>query len=53
MTGLRTMYDWVKATREEVFRYCAELPSDAFLRELNGFGHGSVRDTLFHAAHCY
>lgn len=47
------MYEWVKATREEVFRYCDSLPADDFLRELPGFGHGSIRNTLFHAAHCY
>lgn len=46
-------YEWVKKTREIIFSLCSELKPEDFTRPIEGFGSGSIRDTLLHAANCY
>ncbi|MFY4776534.1 DinB family protein [Metabacillus sp. RGM 3146] len=46
-------YGWVKKSREIIFSLCAELKPEDFTRKIEGFGSGSIRNTLVHSANCY
>jgi uncharacterized damage-inducible protein DinB len=53
MDVLVRQYDWIRRTRELLFRYCETLTSEDYVRELDGFGGGSIRSLHVHVAECY
>ncbi|RDU37165.1 damage-inducible protein DinB [Neobacillus piezotolerans] len=48
-----TQYDWIKRTRESLFRYCETLPPSDYVKELDNFGGDSIRNLHSHVADCY
>lgn len=46
-------YEWVKQTRGVLLDLCNELEPNDFIRQMDGFGIKSVRNTLVHIADCY
>jgi uncharacterized damage-inducible protein DinB len=48
-----SQYDWIKRTRETLFRYCETLAHDDYVRELETFGGDSIRNLHAHVADCY
>jgi hypothetical protein len=47
-------YQWIRRTREVLFRYCDSIPSDIdCVRQMDGFGCLSIRDSHVHVADCY
>ena len=51
--GLRTIYDWVRQTREVLFKHCESLPVELYTKELPNFGHGSIRNLQVHVFDTY
>jgi uncharacterized damage-inducible protein DinB len=51
--SLPLMYDWVKRTREDVFKYTESLPNDVYLAENPTLPYGSIRDLHAHVAYGY
>jgi uncharacterized damage-inducible protein DinB len=49
---IRTEYEWVKQTRQELLDFCSTIDSNDFTRHM-GFGWQSIRDSLVHVADCY
>jgi uncharacterized damage-inducible protein DinB len=47
------MYEWIRRTREVIFRYCESLPVAVYRQSLPAFGPESIRDLHVHAAQCY
>ncbi len=50
---LRTLYGWVKRTREILFEYTQSLPNDVYILEKPEFAYGSIRNVHAHVAQCY
>ncbi|MDN4523052.1 DinB family protein [Fictibacillus fluitans] len=48
-----SQYDWIKRTRETLFRYCETLPHEDYVKELEAFGGDSIRNLHAHVADCY
>ena len=48
-----TQYDWIKRTRESLFRYCETLPPSDYVKELDNLGGDSIRNLHAHVADCY
>lgn len=46
-------YEWIKRTREVLFRYCETLPEDDYVKEVEAFGGDSIRNLQVHVAGCY
>ncbi len=46
-------YDWIRLTREKLFRYCELLEAEDYCSELDNFGWGSIRNLHVHVAECY
>ncbi|MDI3298343.1 MAG: DinB family protein [Bacillota bacterium] len=53
MDGIRTLYDWVRATRRSLFDYLEGWPVELYLRPLELLAGESVRDRHVHVAECY
>ena len=50
---LRTLYGWVKASREHLFSWAESLPAEVYTRESPDFAYGSLRNVQAHIAGCY
>ena len=50
---LELLYSWVKRTRDVLFDYSQNLPSQIYTQEHEGFGFGSIRNLQAHVAECY
>lgn len=46
-------YEWIKRTREVLFRYCETLPEEDYMKEVEAFGGDSIRNLHVHVANCY
>jgi len=46
-------YEWIKRTREVLFRYCETLPAEDYVKEVEAFGGDSIRSLHVHVANCY
>ena len=46
-------YEWVKDARAALFTYCEILSPGALVKQLDGFGGGSIRGLLIHVANTY
>ncbi len=46
--SLRTIYDWVRQTREVLLKHCESLPPELYTKELPNVGHGSIRTLQVH-----
>src|SRR5699024_6148813 len=53
MSVLKRQYDLVKNTRELLFGFCEELAPEDYVKELDDFGWGSIRNLHTHVAECY
>ncbi|SDQ10833.1 DinB family protein [Virgibacillus salinus] len=53
MNLLKSQYDLIKYTREQLFSLCEQLDHDDYVKEIEGFGWGSVRNLHAHVAECY
>lgn len=53
MSVLNRQYELVKNTRELLFAFCEKLDADDYIKELDGFGWGSIRNLHTHVAECY
>lgn len=51
--GPADVYGWVKLTREGLLAFCDSLSLSVYTAEREGFGWGSIRNTLIHVADCY
>jgi uncharacterized damage-inducible protein DinB len=51
--GLKTIYDWVRQTREVLFKHCESMPVELYTKELPNFGHGSIRNLQVHVFDVY
>lgn len=51
--GWRTIYGWVRETRELLFRYLEGLPDGVFTRERDDVPWRSMRNLHVHVADCY
>lgn len=49
----QTLYQWVRATREPLFRYCEAMDPSDYRSEAPDQGWGSIRNTHLHVADCY
>jgi uncharacterized damage-inducible protein DinB len=52
-SSLPLMYDWVKRTREQLFKYTESLPSDVYLQPQSALPPSSLRDIHAHVANMY
>lgn len=50
---LRSLYTWVRRTREVLFDYTQHLPLEVYTLERPDFGFGSIRNLHAHVADCY
>lgn len=46
-------YDWIRRTRELLFRYCETMSQTDYVKELEAFGGDSIRNLHVHVADCY
>ncbi|QQZ07639.1 DinB family protein [Heyndrickxia vini] len=46
-------YDWIKRTRDSLFRYCDSLTPTDYVKDLETFGGDSIRSLHVHVADCY
>ena len=46
-------YEWIRRTREVLFRYCESMSQSDYVRELESFGGDSIRSLHVHVADCY
>ncbi|WP_430786810.1 DinB family protein [Virgibacillus flavescens] len=53
MNELIKQYDLIKYTRELLFQFCETIDPDDYIKEVEGFGWGSIRDLHVHVAGCY
>ncbi|QKY70708.1 DinB family protein [Lentibacillus sp. CBA3610] len=53
MIALKRQYDLVKNSRELLFGFCEKLDPEDYIKELDGFGWGSIRNLHTHVAECY
>ena len=50
---LRTLYTWVKFSRERLFAWAETLPGGVYTQERPEFAYGSLRNVQAHIADCY
>lgn len=50
---LRTLYPWVKFSRERLFAWAEALPGGVYTQEHPEFAYGSLRNVQAHIADCY
>ncbi|PNY82941.1 DinB family protein [Deinococcus koreensis] len=50
---LRTLYSWVKFSRERLFAWAESLPGGVYTLERPDFAYGSLRNVQAHIADCY
>ena len=50
---LKQQYALLKGSRQVLFAYCETLTPDDLTKEMEGFGHGSIRNLLTHIADVY
>ena len=50
---LRTLYSWVKFSRERLFAWAESLPDGVYTQERPDFAYGSLRNVQAHIAGCY
>ncbi|WP_295817933.1 DinB family protein [uncultured Deinococcus sp.] len=50
---LRTLYPWVKFSRERLFAWAEALPGGVYTQERPDFAYGSLRNVQAHIADCY
>lgn len=50
---LKTLYGWVRSTREILLGYTEGLPAEVYVQERPDFAFGSIRNLHAHVAHCY
>ncbi|WP_409292798.1 DinB family protein [Peribacillus sp. SCS-37] len=48
-----SQYEWIRRTRELLFRYCETMSPSAYVEELDAFGGDSIRSLHAHVADCY
>ncbi|MCU9614902.1 DinB family protein [Caldibacillus lycopersici] len=48
-----SQYDWIRRTRELLFRYCETLSPTDYVKELESFAGDSIRNLHVHVADCY
>lgn len=53
MNGIRTVYGWVRATRQALLEYLEDWPAELYRRPLELLTGESVRDRHVHVAECY
>ncbi|MTW86470.1 DUF664 domain-containing protein [Virgibacillus dakarensis] len=53
MNVLEKQYDWIRFTREKLFRYCEKLTIEDYTCEIDKFSWGSMRNLHVHVAGCY
>jgi uncharacterized damage-inducible protein DinB len=46
-------YEWIRRTRELLFRYCETVSPADYVKELEIFGGDSIRNLHAHVADCY
>jgi len=46
-------YELIKGSREVVFQYCEKFSADDYVKEVEGFGRGSIRSTQAHIGRSY
>jgi uncharacterized damage-inducible protein DinB len=50
---LKQQYQLLQSSRHVLFGYCESIAQADFIKELEGFGHGSIRNVLCHVADVY
>ncbi|GHF62112.1 putative damage-inducible protein DinB [Deinococcus metalli] len=50
---LRTLYPWVKFSRERLFAWAEALPDGVYTQDHPDFAYGSLRNVQAHIAGCY
>lgn len=50
---LRTQYDLIKSSRAVVLDYVSKMPVSFYVKEIENFGKGSIRNTQTHIANTY
>ncbi len=50
---LSYQYELVKGSREVVFRFCEQFQPSDYVKEVEGFGRGSICNTQIHIANTY
>jgi uncharacterized damage-inducible protein DinB len=53
MDMIEEQYKLIRSSREVVFKYCEKMNSSEFVKEIEAFGRGSIRNTLVHIANVY
>ncbi|MGE6204516.1 DinB family protein [Guptibacillus hwajinpoensis] len=53
MNVLKEQYDLVKHTRKVLFHFCEQIDLEDYLKEVDGYGWGSIRNLHVHIAECY
>lgn len=48
-----SQYEWIRRTRESLFRYCETVSPSDYVKELETFGGDSIRRLQAHVADCY
>lgn len=50
---LKKQFELVKASRDVIFQYCEKISLKDYLKEVDGFGRGSIRSTQAHIGRSY
>ena len=50
---LEEQYELVKSSRDVVFQYCEQFSAYDYVKEVEGFGRGSIRSTQAHIGRSY
>ncbi|MBM7552104.1 putative damage-inducible protein DinB [Thalassobacillus pellis] len=50
---LKEQYKLIKDTRESLFQFCDQIQAQDYVKEIEGFGWGSIRNLHVHVAECY
>ncbi len=50
---LKQQYELLKSSRQVLFAYCESIAPSDLAKEMEGFGHGSIRNLLTHIANVY
>ncbi len=53
MNVLKEQYELVKHTRNLLFSFCEQINQEDYVKEVAGFGWGSIRNLHIHVAECY
>lgn len=53
MDVLKQQYELVRSTRELLFQFCEQISPEDYVKEIEGFGWGSIRNLHVHVAECY